>query len=551
LPGPDIFISYNREDVATAQVYRDSLAREGYDVWWDATLHSGEAYDQVTEEALRTAKAVVVLWSPRSVNSRWVRAEASIADENGTLVPAKIETCQLPVMFRLTQTAELSHWRGEAGDPAWQAFQEDVRRLMAAKAETAHPSPAPRPLPQSRDARPSVAVLPFIHRSSQAEDEALCEDMVEDITVALSLNPWVGVVAASATATYRAGARDIRQIGRELGVRYLLEGNMRRVGDSLRVTGQLVEAESGNIMWTQRFDRPLTEFGALQEDLVTEVAAHLSVQVERAEVDHALKRPSSSTAWEAFVRSVAHLTRNTRAAWTAGVAEGRRALELDPGYGLAYAPLLTNLANLWRLRGDDDPQVAQEIVDGIRKARALEPDHPIVLVGCGGALNYLDKPLEALPLLRRAATTNPHLDYTRTPYGMLLVRLGKLEEGLAEFDASERFGPNSMWNAPASIWRSVVHLRAGRPEQAREAIEQALLLVPDAVDALLQSALCLASLSEVEGAREAIRHLRSSDPEVSGVAAEKLVRWMYSGSDTFDAHAAYVRQLWHETGSNA
>jgi tetratricopeptide (TPR) repeat protein len=368
--------------------------------------------------------------------------------------------------------------------------------------------------------------------------------MVEDITVALSLNPWTAVVAASATAAYRTGARDHRQIGRELGVRYLLEGNMRRLGDSLRVTGQLVEAETGNIMWTGRFDRPLTEFGALQEDLVTEVAAHLSVQVERAEVEHALKRPRSSTAWEAFVRSVAHLSRSTRASWTAGVAEGHRALELDPSYGLAYAPLLTNLANLWRLDGADDPVIAQEIVDSIRKARALEPDHPIVLVGCGSALNYLDKPLEALPLLRRAATTYPHLDYTRTPYGMLLVRVGKLDEGLTEFDASERFGPNSMWNAPASIWRSVVYLQTDRPYEAREAIEQALLLVPDAVDARLQNALCLAKLGDLPGACNALRDLRASDPEVDRKIAEKYVLFMYSGSDNADPYVNNLRKLW-------
>src|SRR6516164_3757422 len=117
---PDIFLSYTREDQATAQRFAEAFEGQGFSVWWDVTLRSGEAYDQVTEEALRTARAVVVLWSPRSVDSRWVRAEASIADENGTLVPATIEICQLPVMFRLTQTADLSHWRGEIGDAAWQ-----------------------------------------------------------------------------------------------------------------------------------------------------------------------------------------------------------------------------------------------------------------------------------------------------------------------------------------------------------------------------------------------------------------------------------------------
>src|SRR5205814_186307 len=99
-------------------------------VWWDTALRSGEAYDEVTEAALRGAKAVVVLWSPRSVVSRWVRAEATLADRSKTLVPAMIEQCERPIMFELTQTAELSHWRGDDGDRAWQNFVGDVRRFV-------------------------------------------------------------------------------------------------------------------------------------------------------------------------------------------------------------------------------------------------------------------------------------------------------------------------------------------------------------------------------------------------------------------------------------
>src|SRR6516165_15831 len=122
---PDIFLSYTREDQATAQRFAEAFAAQGFSVWWDATLRSGEAYDQVTEEALRTAKAVVVLWSKRSVVSRWVRAEATLADRNRTLVPAMVEPCDRPIMFELTQTADLSRWQGDGGDPAWRGFLAD------------------------------------------------------------------------------------------------------------------------------------------------------------------------------------------------------------------------------------------------------------------------------------------------------------------------------------------------------------------------------------------------------------------------------------------
>ena len=126
---PDIFLSYNREDQARAKLFAEGFERAGLKVWWDTALSPGEAYDQVTEKALKEAKAVVVLWSKKSVESRWVRAEATLADRNRTLVPCMIEPCERPIMFELTQTAELSHWRGETTDRVWLGFLADVARL--------------------------------------------------------------------------------------------------------------------------------------------------------------------------------------------------------------------------------------------------------------------------------------------------------------------------------------------------------------------------------------------------------------------------------------
>jgi eukaryotic-like serine/threonine-protein kinase len=127
---PDVFLSYSREDQATAKRYAEALKGAGFSVWWDQTLHTGENYDRVTEAALREAKAVVVLWSRASADSQWVRAEATSADRRGTLMPAMIEPCERPIMFELKHTAELSHWKGEKKDQAWQAFVADLRRLV-------------------------------------------------------------------------------------------------------------------------------------------------------------------------------------------------------------------------------------------------------------------------------------------------------------------------------------------------------------------------------------------------------------------------------------
>jgi hypothetical protein len=139
--GFDIFLSYSREDRAAARIFAECFVHEGFSVWWDASLHSGETFDEVIEKELRDAKAVVVLWSPRSVASRWVRAEATQADRRGKLAPAIIEPCDRPIIFELTHAAELSGWNGDTTDVRWRIFMEDLRRLVGAG--TGHEGSAP------------------------------------------------------------------------------------------------------------------------------------------------------------------------------------------------------------------------------------------------------------------------------------------------------------------------------------------------------------------------------------------------------------------------
>ena len=135
--GTDIFLSYARRDRPTARVIADSLSGEGFTVWWDASLHSGETFDEVIERNLKEAKAVVVLWSPASVASRWVRAEATLADRRNKLVPAIIETCDRPIIFELTHTADLTDWKGDRTDVRWRTFMEDLdRHIKAAEAQS-------------------------------------------------------------------------------------------------------------------------------------------------------------------------------------------------------------------------------------------------------------------------------------------------------------------------------------------------------------------------------------------------------------------------------
>ena len=167
MSGTDIFLSYARTDRAAARMFAEAFIDEGFSVWWDAVLHSGETFDEVIEQRLRAAGAVVVLWSPRSVASRWVRAEATQADRRNKLAPAIIEPCDRPIIFELTHAADLCEWTGDITDVRWQTFVQDVRRLVEARnEESAAPSPPStraKPLP----AHPTDEVPNQAHAASR------------------------------------------------------------------------------------------------------------------------------------------------------------------------------------------------------------------------------------------------------------------------------------------------------------------------------------------------------------------------------------------------
>ncbi len=170
--GPDVFISYSREDAGTARCFAEAFALEDIEVWWDVALRSGENFDEVIEKALRAAKAVVVLWSPRSVASRWVRAEATLADRIGTLAPVIIEPCERPIIFELTHTADLRHWTGDPSDPAWQVYLQDVRRFIGREGPVEDPSgteTAKQAPSRSFAKRPSDGIGDFLLSNGKVE----------------------------------------------------------------------------------------------------------------------------------------------------------------------------------------------------------------------------------------------------------------------------------------------------------------------------------------------------------------------------------------------
>ena len=556
---PDIFLSYNREDQAVARRFAEAFESEGFRVWWDTTLRAGEAYDEVTETALRTAKAVVVLWSPRSVVSRWVRAEATLADRNRTLVPCTIEPCDRPIMFELTQTAELSHWDGKPADAAWRAFLADVRRLVGTDIAPvveapvlAAPTVEETLKPGQSGSAPSLAVLPFTNRSGLPEDEVFAEGMVEDVISALSQGVNVRVLGATTTASLgRSAIMDLPALGRQLGVRYLLEGNVRRVGENLRVTAQLLEAETGTAIWTAKFDRPLAELAELQEELVTDIAASLDTQVYALEMERALKKPGDITAWEAVARSMAAYRDWGVASHQLGIENAARAVAIAPDYAPGVAAYAAALADLYFVASADDPAEVQRIRSLAERALALDPDNAQVLCWVGEALCFIGYPQEGERHTARAVRKAPGSGFLHLVHSTACLLLDRPEQALLHANTAERLMPGShlMWAVKFSQSRSLFLLE--RWAEAHAAAVEALLSDPTSVDGHLLVGLCHLRLGRDAEARRCIQSALGVGIELALAQAERSWRRIFPNSPRLEADIATIRALYAATEPGA
>jgi len=369
---PDIFLSYNREDAARAKHFADGFAAEGLDVWWDVELRSGEAYDEVTENALHEAKAVVVLWSPRSVVSRWVRSEATIADQNKTLVPAMIEPCRRPVMFELVQTAELSHWQGDAADPAWQGFVAHVRNVLGKPAPAMATANKPATIAQT-----SVVVLPFENMSRDEDQEYFSDGITEDIITDLSKVSALLVIARNTAFTFKGKHVDIKEVARQLEVTHVLEGSVRKAGNRIRVTAQLIDGATGGHVWAERYDRELEDIFDIQDEISEAIVGALKLKLMPAEKRAIEERLTvSAEAYDHYLRARALRATMNEGNILQAVEAYRKALALDPEFAKAWAGLASVLLNVRSLFGHKDEATPKEIDSALKRARELAPDLP-------------------------------------------------------------------------------------------------------------------------------------------------------------------------------
>jgi len=543
---PDIFLSYNREDAEVAKLFADAFAGEGMEVWWDVTLRSGETYDEVTESALRGAKAVVVLWSPRSVASHWVRAEATIAHRAKTLVPATIEACDKPVMFELTQTAELSHWRGEAGDPAWRAFLGDVRRMLGQEASEplAQPTPALGP---AGSGVPIVAVLPINFRGGE-EMEFLAEDLTEEITRKLARG-YYDVTASGIMAGWRGRQVDYQEIGRTTGAMWLIEGKLQGSGSTVRLTMQLIDMETGNQPWSMRFLRKAEDMEGSLEEFAASVASEVMAQTTLITTQRVLSKPGPYSGWEHCLRSLAFQARMAGSeSLRRALEEARNAVAAMPDLGLAHAQVANVLALQLTMRGAEiDDAMRREIRTHADRARQLDGDNPIVMGYLVSAYAVLGDGESALRLGRRLVEIAPNTTTSYLYFGFANMAVGRIRDAIAAYERQDRLSTHDAGRYGTLSNLGRCYLLEGRVDEAEETLDRSLALNPDYPSALKWKAIAAARRGDEEAALATIRRLREVDPEMT---LDHHVRQMLFYRDTAGQLAdpvATLRRLWAET----
>lgn len=386
-------------------------------------------------------------------------------------------------------------------------------RVGLAEAEpAASDEPSALPLPD----KPSIAVLPFQNMSGDPEQDYFADGVVEDIVTALSRIRWLFVVARNSSFTYKGRAVDVKQVGRELGVRYVLEGSVRKAANRVRITGQLIDATTGAHLWAERFEGTLDDIFALQDQVAASVVGAMAPQLERAEIARAQRTPTTSlNAYDCYLRGIADVQQGSREAVDTALPLFYRAIELDPAFASAYG--MAAWCYFWRKVNGwlADPALETEGIRLARKAIEQGRDDAVALTRGGHALSHFTGDLDAsIALLDRAVMLNPSLVSAWFLGGYLRVWHGEADAAIAHFSHAMRLSPldPEMYRMQAGM--AAAHLFAGRFDAASSWAEKAFTNLPSflLVGCIVAASHALAE--RMEQAQRAKDHLLQLDPSL-------------------------------------
>ena len=391
------------------------------------------------------------------------------------------------------------------------------RILLGEKPARSEPAPgaAANP-PLALPDKPSIAVLPFQNMSGDPEQEYFADGMVEEIITALSRIRWLFVIARNSSFTYKGHAIDVKQVGRELGVRYVLEGSVRRSGSRVRITAQLIETTAGAHLWADRFDGSLEDVFELQDKVASSVAGVIEPTLQVAEIRRLADRPTSDlTAYDLYLRALSLLSSWEREGIVAALDLLGRAIERDPHYGPALALAARCHYNLHVNGWANDPELScREGVDLSRQALQVASDDPGVLGGAAATLAYFGEDIDAaIELIDRALALNPSFAGGWVTSGRLRLWVGQPELAISHFETSLRLSPHAR-RSGTFMEIGLGYFFARRFEDAVVMLLRSLQEHPGWAPTYRFLAACYAHMGRLDEARETIKRLKAVTPVV-------------------------------------
>lgn len=507
--GSTIFLSYSRADQKYALPIIKMLEAAGYSVWWDGLIEPGERFSRTTEEALERARAVVVLWSKTSTASHWVHDEATNGRDRRCLVPVSIDGSEAPLGFRQFQVIDVSKAKPTAQAPAYQAILRAVAALHDRRYEAPSAQPALPPIGRrlaigggaavlaaggagawltgliggSSVSATSVAVLPFANLSGDPDQAYFSDGLAAEIRSRLARNDLLQVAAQASSNMFRERKDDARTISRKLRVAYYLDGNVRRDGQTVKVSAELIDGKTGTAAWEQSFERPMANIFAVQSEIATQVASALSAQMDPTRTKRIdsmqLGGTKSVAAFDAYLRG--------KDLYDAGIDETSdrqalakfdEAIAADGQYAAAHAArsrALSVIANIYA-SGEERRKLFDSAVAAGKRAVALAPDFAEAHSALGFAIAFgqLNMKAARVPYERSYQLGRGDADVL-SRYAVFRSRFGEYGPANQAILQSSALDPLN-----ARTFRSIgdINYGAGRYEEAVAGFEKALSLNP-------------------------------------------------------------------------
>jgi adenylate cyclase len=398
-------------------------------------------------------------------------------------------------------------------DRGEQALKNIARRVRvyAYGGETASAARPAQPLPS----RASIAVLPFTNLSGDPEQEYFADGVVEDIITALSRVRWLFVIARNSSFIYKNKSVDTRRIGRELGVHYLLEGSIRKAGQRVRISGQLLEAVTGRHIWADRFDGDLSEIFELQDRITTRVVGAVEPTLRLAEIERAQRKPTESLdAYDLYLRALPAINAYSRTGFEEAEGLLRRAIALDPTYADGLAALAECLVRMTLNGWVADKQASTaEACDLAGRAIAADPENAAVLSVAAWAYSTLGVRFEqSLDLANRALALHPNSVHVRSFCGWVFHYLGDSLRAIEQFEEARRLSPVDPKSYFPMLGLAAAHFFAGHFDDTVNLTGRILIEVPSHNVARRYRAAALAHLGRIDEARDVIADLLKAQP---------------------------------------